>query len=210
MDERAKLTDQELREAAAEAGISPEELRQALVQRSGGAPSGGGALTRSSAAAVQNYSAQTHLSLPPDQALEQVRGAIGKQVGHRGHRQGGGAIDILDDKTGILYRITAEADGAGGALVHVTTERSGSNMALATAMFVAASLGVVALGWLLFPLLFWLGLGMLGAGGVGLFLASQKGASNGRQAQLVVSQALVDAEEALPPADAPPRALRPG
>ncbi len=208
MDERAKLTDQELREAAAEAGISPEELRQALVQRSGGAPSG--ALVRDASPAAQGYSAQTQLSLPPDQAVERVRGAIGKQVGHRGHRQGNGAIDILDDKTGMLYRIHAEADGQGGALVHVATERSGNNMALAAAMFGAATLGVITIGWLFSSLIFWLGFGLLMAGGAGLFLANQKVASNSRQAQLVVSQALVDAEEALPAAEAPPRALRPG
>jgi len=208
MDERAKLTDQELREAAAEAGISPEELRQALVQRSGGST---GTLAKSSGAAVaQGYSAQTHLSLPPDQAVERVRSAIGKQVGHRGHRQGDGAIDILDDKTGMLYRIHGESDGQGGALVRVATERSGNNMALAAAMFGAASLGVIAIGWLFSSLIFWLGFGLLMAGGAGLFLANQKVASNGRQAQLVVSEALVDAEEALPAAEAPPRALRPG
>lgn len=206
MDERSKLTDQELREAAAEAGISPEELRQALVQRSGG----GGSLAKTPGAAVQGYSAQTHLSLAPDQAVERVRSAIGKQVGHRGHRQGNGAIDILDDKTGMLYRIQGEADGQGGALVRVETERSGNNMGLAAAMFGAASLGVIAIGWLFSPLIFWLGFGLLAAGGAGLFLASQKVSSNVRNAQLVVSQALVDAEEALPAADAPPKALRPG
>jgi hypothetical protein len=210
MDERAKLTDQELRDAAAEAGISPEELRQALVQRSGGAPPG--ALARATGgAAVQSYSAQTHLSLPPDQAAEQVRGAIGKQVGHRGHRQGNGDIDILDDRTGMLYRIHSEPDGQGGALIHVATERTGGTMALASVMFGAVTLGVLTIGWLFaWSLIFWLGLGMLAAGGAGLFLANQRVATNHRQAQLVVSQALVDAEESLPPASDPPRALRPG
>lgn len=209
MDERAKLTEQELREAAAEAGISPEELRQALVQRSTGAASPG-PLARTSGAAVQSYSAQTHLSLPPDRAAEQVRSAIGKQVGHRGHRQGNGDIDILDDKTGMLYRIHSEGDGQGGALVHVATERTGGTMMLAGVMFGAASLGILAVGWLFSSLIFWLGFGLLMAGGAGLFLANQRVGANHRQAQLVVSQALVDAEEGLPVADAPPRALRPG
>jgi hypothetical protein len=208
MDERAKLTEQELRDAAAEAGISPEELRQALVQRSGGAPPG--AIARATGASVQAYSAQTQLSLPPDQAAERVRSAIGKQVGHRGHRQGSGDIDILDDKTGMLYRIHTEADGQGGALVHVSTDRTGGTMALAGVMFGLASLGVIAFGWLFSSLIFWLGFGLLAAGGAGLFLANQRVASNHRQAQLVVSQALVDAEEALPAASDPPRALRPG
>src|SRR4028118_563387 len=70
MNERAKLTDQELREAAAEAGISPEELRQALVQRSGGGPSN--ALAKSAGAAVAGYSAPTQSSLP---ARPRARGA---------------------------------------------------------------------------------------------------------------------------------------
>ncbi|MBL9104569.1 MAG: hypothetical protein JNL82_26730 [Myxococcales bacterium] len=209
MDERAKLTEQELRDAAAEAGISPEELRQALVQRSGGTP--GGALARSSGAAVQGYTAQTHLSLPPDQASERVRAAIGAQVGHRGHRQGNGDIDILDDKTGMVYRIHTEGDGQGGALVHVSTERTGGTLALAGTMFGAATLGIIGVGWLFsLSLFFWLGIGLLAAGGAGLFMASKRVGDNHRQAQLVVSQALVDAEEALPAADAPPRALRPG
>jgi hypothetical protein len=207
MDERAKLTDQELREAAAEAGISPEELRQALVQRSGGAP--GTALAKSAGAAVAGYTAQTQLSLPPDRAVEGVRTAIARQVGHRGHRQGNGDIDILDDRTGMLYRIHGESDGQGGALVHVRTERTGSSLALAAVMFTTVALGVTALGFLLSSLMMWLGLGLLVAGGAGVFLAGGRVAGMQRQAELVVAQALVEAEESAPLAGGPPRALPP-
>jgi len=207
MDERAKLTDQELREAAAEAGISPEELRQALVQRSGGGP--GTALSKSAGAAVASYSAQTRLALPPERASESLRTAIARQVGHRGHRQGNGDIDILDDRSNILYRVHAEPDGQGGALVSVRTERTGSSLALAAVMFTTVALGVTALGFLLSSLLMWLGVGLLLAGGAGVFMAGGRAAGNQRQAELVVAQALVEAEEAVPIGPGPARALPP-
>ncbi len=203
MNERAKLTDQELRDAAAEAGISPEELRQALSQRS----SPGTALAKSASAAVQGYSAQTQLALPPDQAVEGVRAAIARQVGHRGHRQGNGDIDILDDRTGMLYRIHGSSDGQGGALVQVRSERTGSSLALAAVMFTTVALGVTALGFLLSSLMMWLGLALLVAGGAGVLLAGGRVAGAQRQAELVVAQALVEAEEAAPLAN--PRALPP-
>ena len=206
MNERAKLTDQELREAAAEAGISPEELRQALVQRSGGP---GSALARATGTAVAGYSAQTRLALPPERALEGVRTAIGRQVGHRGHRQGNGDIDILDDRTHMLYRIHADPDGQGGALVQVRTERTGSSMALAAIMFTTVAVGVIALGFLLSSLMMWLGVGLLLAGGAGIFLAGGRASGMQRQAELVVAQALVEAEEAIPLTPDPPRALPP-
>lgn len=207
MDERVKLTDQELREAAAEAGISPEELRQALVQRSGGGP--GDALARSAGAAAVGRSAQTRLALPPDRALEGVRAAIARQVGHRGHRQGNGDIDILDDRNNILYRIHADPDGQGGALVAVRSERTGSSLALAAVMFTTVALGVTALGFLLSSLVMWLGLVLLAAGGAGVFLAGGRAAGTQRQAELVVAQALVEAEEAVPVGPGPARALPP-
>ena len=207
MDERAKLTDQELREAAAEAGISPEELRQALVQRSGGGS--GNALAKSAGTAVAGYSAQTRLALPPERAIEGVRTAVARQVGHRGHRQGNGDIDILDDRTNMLYRIHADPDGQGGALVAVRTERTGSSLALAAVMFTTVALGVTALGFLLSALLMWLGVGLLVAGGAGVFLAGGRAAGMQRQAELVVAQALVEAEEAVPVGPEAVRALPP-
>lgn len=205
MNERAKLTDQELRDAAAEAGISPEELRQALSQRSGGGP--GTAIAKSAGAAVQGYSAQTQLALPPDRAAEGVRAAIARQVGHRGHRQGNGDIDILDDRTGMLYRIHASSDGQGGALVQVRSERTGSSLALAAVMFTTVALGVTALGFVLSSLMMWLGLALLVAGGAGVLMAGGRAAGISRQSELVVAQALVEAEETAPLAS--PRALPP-
>jgi hypothetical protein len=206
MNERAKLTDQELREAAAEAGISPEELRQALAQRSSGAPSS--ALARS-ASPAQGYSARTQLTLPPDQAAETVRAAIHRQVGHRGHRQGNGDIDILDDRTGMLYRIHSESDGQGGALVEVRSERSGNNLALAAVMFSGVAVGVTILGFMISTVLMMLGLGLLVGSVIAVVLAGGRVAGMQRQAELVVAQALVEAEEAVPLTAGPPRALPP-
>jgi len=207
MNERAKLTDQELREAAAEAGISPEELRQALAQRSGAtSPT---ALARSAGAAAQAYSARTQLALPPDRAAETLRAAIQRHVGHRGHRQGNGDIDILDDRSGMLYRIHSESDGQGGALVEVRTERTGNNLALAAVMFAGVALGVTVLGYMLSTMLMMLGLGLLVASGVGVVMAGGRAAGMQKQAELVVAQALVEAEEAVPLTAGPPRALAP-
>ncbi len=208
MNERANLTDQELREAAAEAGISPEELRQALAQRSSGAPSS--ALAKSAGAAVQGYSARTQLNLPPDRAAETVRAAIGRQVGHRGHRQGNGDIDILDDRSGMLYRIRSESDGQGGALVEVRSERSGNNLALAAVMFSGVAVGVTILGFMISTILMMLGLGLLVGSAAAIVLAGGRAASMQKQAELVVAQALVEAEEAVPLTAGPPQALPPG
>ena len=207
MNERAKLTDQELREAAAEAGISPEELRQALAQRAGGTT--GTALTRSAGAAVTGYAAQTQLALAPDQAIEAVRAGIARQVGHRGHRQGNGSIDILDDSTGMLYRIQAEPDGQGGALVRVGSERTGSSLALAAVMFTTVAVGVGLLGLLLSTMMVWLSVLMAAAGGAGIYLATHRVAGMQRRSEQVVAQALVEAEEAVPLTPGTPRALPP-
>jgi hypothetical protein len=207
MNERAKLTDQELREAAAEAGISPEELRQALAQRSNGAPNS--ALARSAGAAVQGYSARTQLSLPPDRAAETVRAAIAHQVGHRGHRQGNGDIDILDERAGMLYRIRSESDGQGGALVEVRSERSGNNLALAALMFSGVAVGVTILGFMISTIVMMLGLGLLAGSVIAIVMAGGRAAGMQKQAELVVAQALVEAEEAVPLTAGPPRALAP-
>ena len=58
-------------------------------------------------------------------------------------------------------------------------------------------------------LMMWLGLGLLVAGGAGVFLAGGRVAGMQRQAELVVAQALVEAEESAPLAGGPPRALPP-
>ena len=138
-----------------------------------------------------------------------MRTAIARQVGHRGHRQGNGDIDILDDRTHMLYRIHAEPDGQGGALVAVRSERTGSSLALAAVMFATVALAVTALGFIVSSLLMWLGVVLLLAGGAGVVMAGGRAAGMQRQSELVVAQALVEAEEAVPIDAGPPRALPP-
>src|SRR5688500_5281207 len=96
------LSEQELREAAAEAGISPEELRRALVERNGPQATGKALVRRSEGAELAQYSAGTRLDVPPEQALDVVRRAFAKQVGHTGHRQGPSRADIVDDSAGVV------------------------------------------------------------------------------------------------------------
>jgi hypothetical protein len=74
-------------------------------------------------------------------------------------------------------------------------------------MFTTVALGVTALGFLLSSLMMWLGLALLVAGGAGVLLAGGRVAGVQRQAELVVAQALVEAEETAPLAN--PRALPP-
>ena len=74
-------------------------------------------------------------------------------------------------------------------------------------VFTTVALGVTALGFLLSSLMMWLGLALLVAGGAGVLLAGGRVAGVQRQAELVVAQALVEAEETAPLAN--PRALPP-
>lgn len=214
MQEGAKLTEQELREAAAEAGISPEELRRALVERSNPGPAGNTALARRGAggAALAHYSAEAHLALPPDRALDVVRRSLARQVGHSGHRQGSSRADIVDDSAGVVYKVSSASDGEGGALVKVEVDPGGgrSNLALGGLILGGLSLGITAFGALLAPLIMWIGISLGVVGAAGLVLASARLQSGRKHAELVVAQALLDAEEA--PASAlveGPRALPP-
>lgn len=213
MSEGAKLTEQELREAAAEAGISPEELRRALVQRSGGAPSTT-ALARvdRGSTEVSRYSAETQLALPPDQALDAVRRAIARQVGNNGHRQGSGRADIVDDSAGVVYKVSSAGDGQGGALVKVEVDAGAgrSNLALGGFILGGFALGITAFGALLSSLIMWGGISLGVLGAVALFFAGARLEGGRRRAEQVVAQALLEAEEA--PALGPgaaPRALPP-
>lgn len=206
------LSEQELREAAAEAGISPEELRRALVERNGPQANGKALVRRpETGGAMAQYSAETRLEVPPEQALDVVRRAFAKQVGHTGHRQGPSRADIVDDGAGVVYKIHAENDGQGGALVKVDVDAGAgrSNLALGGFILGGFSLGITAFGALLAPLIMWAGITLGVVGATALFFAAARLSQGRRRAELIVAQALVEAEEAPAPAG-PPRALRPG
>lgn len=213
MTEGAKLTEQELRDAAAEAGISPEELRRALVQRSNPtAPTTALARTDRGRGELAPYSAETQLSMHPDQALEAVRRAIGRQVGHHGHRQGSARADIVDERAGVVYKVSSAADGQGGSLVKVEVDAGAgrSNLALGGFILGGFALGITAFGALLSSLIMWGGISLGVLGAVALFVAGARLESGRKHAEQIVAQALLEAEEApaaLP--GGPPKALPP-
>lgn len=211
----AELSDEELREAAAEAGISPHELRHALAQREGTelAHTGDGAgsvlgppVRGASAAHVEGALAQ-----PPARALDAVRASIERQTGRSGHRQGEHEADVVDDDLGLTYRVRTQDDGAGGALVRVdvdpTAGRSFRNLALTGVGGV--TLAIVGLGLLLGSLM--LVLGGAGVGVLGGLWVGRRAGQLGRglvSARAIASNALMDADDeagsapqgALPPA----------
>jgi hypothetical protein len=209
----AELSDDELREAAAEAGISPHELRHALAQRDGAAlePTSDG--PGSVMAAPTRGTSATHVTggLPgsPSAALAAVRASIERQTGRTGHRQGELEADVVDDDLGLTYRMRTQDDGLGGALVRIdvdpTAGKSFRNLALTGVTGVA--LALAGLGALV---------GSLVLMGAGVAVAVLGGLWVGRRAaqltrgiasaRAIASNALMDADEA---GDAAPRGALP-
>ena len=208
----AQLSDEELREAAAEAGISPHELRHALAQREGtdlARPDDAGTLMGPPERGASEAHVVGRIGRPPGQAIAAVRASIERQTGRTGHRQGEHEADVVDDDLGLTYRMRTQDDGAGGALVRIdvdpTAGRSARNLALTGV--VGITLAVVGLAMLLGTttlLLGGVGLGVLG----GLLVGRRAGRlSRGlASARAIASHALMEAEDesaspqgALPP-----------
>lgn len=188
----AKLTEQELQEAAAEAGISPEELRRAMVEQVSRVP----ARTDSTSLV---HSREIHISLSIDQAAATVQRHIERLSGNRGHRQGPGKVDILDESHGFIYRILAQEDGRGGSLVHVVMNPSPGRgrMILRGTVFATVALAVMGLGYLLsfFTMwVLWIGLGIGALGATSLFLSWQKYLRGRLRGRDIIARALVEAE----------------
>ena len=209
----ANLSDEELRQAAAEAGISPQELRVALAERQGVALERPPEATSVMGPPQRGQSA-THvegrLLLEPQSAVDTVRASIERQTGKRGHNQGEKEADIVDEDAGVTYRLRATDDGAGGALVRVDIDPSSGKgtSALATTGVVGLTATLVALGWLFSATTLWLGgigVGILG----GLIIARNlmKLRRGTASAHAVAAHALLEAEDG--PKSAP-KALRPG
>jgi hypothetical protein len=209
----AQLSDQELREAAAEAGISPHELRHALAERQGsdlarpdeatslmGPPSRGATATF-----VEGRVAQ-----PPAEAITSVRASIERQTGRTGHRQGELEADVVDDDLGLNYRLRTQDDGAGGALVRVDVDPTSGKSARTM-----AGVGVGVVTFVVLGLSWLLGSTMLGIGGVALgvlgglmvFRRSGKLTQGITAARAIAGHALMEAEDK---ARGPQGALPPG
>ncbi len=202
------LTEQELREAAAEAGISPEELRRELVRQAGGVPDTIPAGPGNTGVSV--YKAEGNLALPPEQASETVRRTLERLAGSRGHRQGAGKVAIVDEERGVTYHIQSEPDGQGGALVSVDVDPSASAGTLALGAFLVGglSLAIVAFGALFgFTMILAAGLGVGALGAAALFFNNTRLKRGQLEAQAIVAQALLEAEDA--PVASGPVALPP-
>ncbi|MEM7159873.1 MAG: hypothetical protein AAF799_43940 [Myxococcota bacterium] len=207
----AQLSDEELRDAAAEAGISPNELRHALAEREGtdlARPDEAKSLMGPPARGTAATFVEGRVGRPPLDALAAVRSSIERQSGHSGHGQGDGEADIVDTSLGINYRMRSKDDGGGGALVRVdvdpTSGKSFRNLAGAGVVGVtvamlglAALIGSVTMGFI------GMGLGALGAWSV--LSRSVKLAKGIANARAMSAQALIEAED-----DDPQRALPPG
>ncbi len=216
---RAELSQRDIEDAAREAGISPAELRSELArQRSSTSPYGesGGALVRTgergllpaSPRGVSIAHAESPLPFPPEQAVRAVKRAIEQQINSRGHMMGGTQADILDEDAGIVYRVQAEDDQQGGALVRVDIDPTPLRAKRTLSMLgLGATVGLFVLSGAIIPGLVGtmimgaaIGMGLLG----GLGLATQATRA-GRGARYVASTALVEAEHgssrALPPGD---------
>lgn len=196
----ADLTEQELREAAAEAGISPEELRRAMAGQNG-------ALVPTAAPDRRPtvYNAENQIALPPEKAAETVRQAIERISGAKGHRQGVGKADIVDEQHGVTYRIVANKDGAGGSIVRVDVDPSAGSGNFALMAFLIGGVSLLAVGiGLLFSISMFLygGLGVAAVGGFALGNTRRKMLAGRSYGEGVVAQAILEAEDAVPLGDA--------
>lgn len=209
----AQLSDEELREAAAEAGISPHELRHALAEREGTSldrPDEAGTLMGPPERGATAAHAEGRVSRPPAQALAAVRASLERQTGRTGHRQGEGEADVVDDDLGLTYRLRARDDGGGGALVRIdvdpTSGRSARNLAITGVVGVTAALvGLALLIGTTTLLLGGVALGVLG----GLLVGRRAGRLHSGlvSARAMAAHALMEAEDASPE---PQAALPPG
>jgi hypothetical protein len=206
------LSDDDIREAAAEAGISPAQLRQALAEQGRDLPAKVGALAppapvRSLRGAVV-ASARADVPMPPGDAVRGVRSAIEAQIGQTGHMHGGNEAALYDEPRGVIYRLYGEDDGQGGAMVRVDVDAAPARGRLTAATLVFGT-GLLVLGLVSLVLGSVVGImvtaGLTGLGGVGLAAATRAKRGAYQQAHAIASHALLEAEEravatrALPP-----------
>jgi hypothetical protein len=210
----SELSQRDIEEAAREAGISAAELRNELARQRGARVDPGQALATTgergllpvSPRGISTANAESPLPFPAEQAVRAVKQSIEAQVGGRGHMMGAKQADILDEDAGVIYRIQAEDDGSGGALVRVDIDPTPLRAKRTLmAMGLGATVGLFFLSGVIIPGL--LGTALVGAalglGVVGGISLGTQGDRASRGARYVASTALVEAEyggtRALPP-----------
>lgn len=205
------LSDEEIREAAAEAGISPAELREALSEQNAlvKVPDGAKALAVPAGKGAVVLNARANLPQPPEDAVRTVRASIEAQIGSRGHMHGAAEANVYDEERGIIYRVSGQEDGRGGALVQVDIDAApAKGKATLAKIGLGAVLSVFGLGALVFGSLtlaaITAGIGVVGFATLAASGRAKRGGYD--QAHAIASHALVDAEER----SLQPQALPPG
>jgi hypothetical protein len=211
-----ELSDEDIKDAAAEAGISPAELRAALSEQAG-ASNLPAVPTRGSAAIAVPQSqqgavvlqARANLPQAPPDAVVNVRRSIESQIGQKGHMQGPDEAAVYDESRGLIYRVRGQEDGRGGALVQVDIDAK-PTQATQTGLKIAlgGTLAVLGMGGLVFGSFLALGV-TAGLGALGFLALAARGRSAKilqGQAHAVASHALIEAEERAP---STPQALPP-
>lgn len=196
------MKDDGLDDAAEAAGLSREQLRKAMdvqalparvepTSRSLVGPPGRGI----TAAHVEN-----RISLPPQEALGAVRSVIQKHTALRGHMQGDAEADIVDERSGLTYRIRSQDDGEGAALVRVDVDPSDGkgSQTLLTSGVAGISLTMVLLGWWLSTTLLLIGVGVGALGGMLIWRRSARLQTAIHDARAIASAALSEAEQSAP------------
>lgn len=187
------LSDDDVRAAATEAGVSPIELRQALAKRDGTAVA---VASPRSAAVIEGG-----IGLPTPAAITAVRERIEASTGRSGHAQGEARHDIVDDVQGLTYRVESVSEADGETLVRIDVDTTAGRGALALA---AAGTGGVAgtlflLGWLFsFTTLWLLGVGVAALGGALIARGGMALAGARRRGEAIAAQALADAQSTTP------------
>jgi hypothetical protein len=203
----SELSDRDIEDAAREAGISPLELRAALEQQANA-----GALMRVPSATLPSNTrghsvanAESQMPYPPEQAVRSVKHQIEREIGTTGHMMGSTAADIYDEGRGMIYRIQAADDGAGGSLVRIDVDStplrsrktlSGMGLAATVGLFALSGLIVIPglVGWALLA-------GAVGLAALGATTMTMTSNRAIKDARATVAHALIEAEhQALPPA----------
>ena len=206
----ASLSDEDIRAAAAEAGITEAELRAQLQEQSTALATRGptGLATKPPKRGTSAHYAENSYPLPPNEAVRAVKAAIEEQTGASGQMHGAHGADIYDETTDMTYRVTAKEDGRGGAMVRVDVDPVQATARKLVRGALGGTIGAVGVLMLLvlgFNLALVVGFGALA--GLGLFGMAGAAAIERRGIAVgkgVVASALVEAEEnvarALPPA----------
>lgn len=197
------LSDNELRDIADESGLSPEQVRKTLAAEAGTAlakraPQG---MVAPSVRGATAAFAEGRLPVAPENAVRRVREAVEQQARSKGHMQGGGEADVVDEARKITYRIRAEDDGSRGALVRVDidpTQAKANNM-LGWAGVITGGVVLSLAAALTGSLALWIGAGVVGLGG-GAVMGRQRALLTARvhDAHALASQAIADAESKVP------------